>query len=339
MLDQVLNFAGIIPDFDLNVMAPNQSLFQITTSVLGGLEAVLESAKPDLTIVQGDTTSSMIGAIASFYKKVPVAHLEAGLRSGDNLAPWPEEANRRVVSVMTDLHFAPTVEAAENLLAENIDKDRVFVTGNTVIDALMIISQKLSQLKPEELLFTDKIPELDQDRKLILVTGHRRENFDGGMERICQSLIQLAKRNDVQIVYPVHPNPNVAMPVRKLLGQVDNISLISPLEYHPFVYLMTKSYLVLTDSGGVQEEAPALGKPVLVMRNTTERPEGVTAGTATLVGTDTDKIVREASSLLDDKQRYDKMSKAHNPYGDGKTSQKVAGIIKEFLSNQVKEIG
>jgi UDP-N-acetylglucosamine 2-epimerase (non-hydrolysing) len=327
MLDQVLNLFGLTPEYDLNLMQPRQDLYDITTRVLHGLKTVLNEAKPDLVLVHGDTTTTFAASLAAFYQKIPVGHIEAGLRTGDIHNPWPEEINRKLTGSLTQLHFAPTEKSQQNLLAEDISNDNIFVTGNTVVDALL---QAVDIVKSDTEL-NQKLKKhfdfIDSGRKLILVTGHRRESFGGGFERICQALKCLAKRDDVQVVYPVHLNPKVKEPVDRILSDVANVHLIAPLEYLPFVYLMSRSYLILTDSGGVQEEAPSLGKPVLVMRDKTERPEAVQAGTVKLVGTDLDYIVEQAISLLDNKQDYEKMSIAHNPYGDGKACERIADII------------
>jgi len=328
MLDQVLNLFGITPEFDLNVMRKNQDLAYITTAVLKGMIGVLDEFKPDRVIVHGDTTTTFAASLASYYKKIPVGHVEAGLRTGNNFSPYPEEINRRLTDVIADIFFAPTETARSNLIAEGIDADHIFVTGNTVIDALLsataILREDVVQRKAHEKFFKF----LDPNRRLILVTGHRRENFGPGFEEICTALAHLAKRNDVEIVYPVHLNPNVSGPVHEKLGCQANIHLIEPLEYLSFVYLMKRSYLVLTDSGGIQEEAPSLGKPVLVMRDVTERPEAVKAGTVKLVGTNSTNITSECAHLIDNYSAYQIMSQAHNPYGDGNSANR---IIKELL--------
>jgi len=314
MLDQVLNFFGIKPDYDLNLMKPNQSLFDITANSLKSLEKVLDKEKPDLIFVQGDTTTAFVGALAGFYKKMKVAHIEAGLRSHNKYSPFPEEINRVLVGHVADYHFAPTERAKENLYRENIKKN-VYVVGNTVIDALFL---GLNIIKKEgEEKFYKYFDFIDFSKKIILVTGHRRENFGKPFENICYALKEIAKREDVEIVYPVHLNPNVKKPVNEILNGVRNIHLIEPLEYPYLIWLMSKSYLVLTDSGGIQEEAPSLGKPVLVMRDVTERTEGIEAGTAKLVGTSKETVINEISILLDNKKYYDKMAKAINPYGKG----------------------
>lgn len=328
MLDQVVELTGLPVHYDLDIMSPGQTLFDTTSRVLTGMAGVLDAARPDFVLVQGDTTTAMTAALAAFYKRIPVAHIEAGLRSGDIYSPWPEELNRKIVGDIAALHFAPTPQARENLLREAKPAGRIFVTGNTVIDTLLHFSRQMDGDAALNTKLSSRFPFLDGGKRLILVTGHRRENFDGGMERICTALGTLAARGDTQIVYPVHPNPNVRGTVTAALGQVDNIHLIDPQDYLPFVYLLKKSHLVLTDSGGVQEEAPSLGKPVLVMRENTERPEGVEAGTALLVGTDVEKILTNAARLLDDASAYEQMSRQHNPYGDGRASER---IVEELL--------
>lgn len=328
MVDQVVGLTGLPVHHDLNVMRPGQSLFDVTTRVLQGMEDVLERAKPDAVVVQGDTTTAMVAALAAFYKRIPVAHVEAGLRSHDIYSPFPEELNRKVVGNLAAWHFAPTELARANLLAEGVNPNRVFVTGNTVIDTLLHFSQLIDTDKQRGSELAGHFPFLDAKKRLILVTGHRRENFDGGIHRICSALKQLAARTDVQIVYPVHPNPNVRSVVSSELGGVAGVHLIDPQDYLPFLYLMKQSHLILTDSGGVQEEAPSLGKPVLVMRENTERPEGVEAGAARLVGTDIDKILSNANRLLDDDADYRSMAERHNPYGDGHAGIR---IVEELL--------
>ncbi|MGN6487342.1 MAG: non-hydrolyzing UDP-N-acetylglucosamine 2-epimerase [Devosia sp.] len=328
MVDSVIALTGMPVDYDLNVMSQGQTLFDVTAKVLKGMEAVLEQSKPDIVMVQGDTTTAMTAALAAFYKRIPVAHIEAGLRSHNIDSPFPEELNRLIAGNIASWHFAPTAEARENLIREGKDPSRIFVTGNTVIDTLLHFSGTIDSddLVAREL--AARFPFLDPAKKLILVTGHRRENFDGGIDRICAALKLLATRGDVQVVYPVHPNPNVRGVVEAELGATPNIHLIEPQDYLPFLYLQKRSYLVLTDSGGVQEEAPSLGKPVLVMRENTERPEGVAAGTARLVGTDIEKILANANRLLDDSAAYRGMAERHNPYGDGRAS---ARIVEELL--------
>jgi UDP-N-acetylglucosamine 2-epimerase (non-hydrolysing) len=328
MLDQVIALTGLKVDYDLHIMQAGQSLFDVTGRVLSGMADVLEESSPDIIVVQGDTTTAMVTALAAFYRRIPVAHFEAGLRSHDLRAPFPEELNRRIVGEIAGWHFAPTPAARENLLAEGKDPARVFVSGNTIIDTLLHFSAALDEDRTLRETIAARFPFLDPSRKLLLVTGHRRENFDGGIARICAALRVLAARGDVQIVYPVHPNPNVRSVVETELAGVRNIFLVAPQDYLPFLYLEKLSYLVLTDSGGVQEEAPALGKPVLVLRDNTERPEGIAAGNARLVGTDIDRILANATSLLDDKAAYRGMTGQRNPYGDGRASGR---ILEELL--------
>jgi UDP-N-acetylglucosamine 2-epimerase (non-hydrolysing) len=323
MLDQVLGLFGIDPDFDLDVMRSGQDLTDVTVSVLEGLRDVMRAWRPDRVLVHGDTTTTLAASLAAFYERVPTGHVEAGLRSGDPRAPWPEEINRRLTGALADLHFAPTATAAANLQREGVPPARILVTGNTVIDALL---EAIERLRGDDRLAAaarDAVPFVDPSRRLVLVTGHRRESFGEGFERICRALARLARRDDVQIVYPVHPNPRVQEPVRRILGDEGRVHLIAPLDYLPFVYLMERAALVITDSGGIQEEAPSLGKPVLVMRETTERPEAVAEGTVRLVGTDEDRIVAEAERLLDDPAAYAAMARSHNPYGDGRASGRI----------------
>lgn len=330
MLDQVLNLFEIRPDYDLDIMKPGQDLFDITCNVLQGLKSVIAREKPDMVLVHGDTTTTMAASMAAFYRGARVGHVEAGLRTHNRHAPFPEEMNRRVTGALADLHFAPTGAARDNLLREGIAEESILVTGNTVIDALLEVAGLLRCDEVLQQRFAAEFPFLDADRRLILVTGHRRENFGAGFESICQSLADIARAHpDTDILYPVHLNPNVQEPVRRILGNGDhpNVHLIEPVDYLPFVYLMSRSYLIITDSGGVQEEAPSLGKPVLVMRETTERPEAVAAGTVKLVGTDRKKIVEEASLLLDSRTAYEGMSMAHNPYGDGMAAERIAGKL------------
>tara|TARA_R110000868_G_scaffold28102_3_gene105764 strand:+ start:3177 stop:4301 length:1125 start_codon:yes stop_codon:yes gene_type:complete len=327
MLDQVLHLFDLTPDYDLDLMQPGQDLYDITARALQGLKGVLSEAKPDLVLVHGDTTTTFSASLAAFYQKIPVGHIEAGLRTGDIYSPWPEEINRKLTGSLTQLHFAPTEKSQQNLLVENINADNIFVTGNTVIDALLQVVDIIKTDTELNQRLKAQFDFVDPSKKLILVTGHRRESFGGGFERICQALKSLAERGDVQVVYPVHLNPNVKEPVDRILAGVENVHLIEPLDYLPFVYLMSQSYLILTDSGGVQEEAPSLGKPVLVMRDTTERPEAIQAGTVKLVGTDLNYIVEQAINLLDNASEYEKMSIAHNPYGDGKACARIADII------------
>ena len=328
MLDQVLRFFDIVPDDDLNIMKPGQSLFDVTTESLTGLRDIIGAYQPDWVVVQGDTTTVFTAALASFYHRVRVAHVEAGLRSFNKFAPFPEEINRVLTSHLANVHFAPTPKARENLLKEGVPDEAIHVVGNTVIDALLYGVQKVGSLTSER--FGSAFKGLDGSvfsKKIILVTGHRRENFGKPFENICRALRDLASRDNVAIIYPVHLNPNVRKPVFDLLGETRNIHLIEPLEYPAFIWLMEKSYLILTDSGGVQEEAPSLGKPVLVMREVTERTEGIDAGTALLVGTDPAIIAREAGSLLDDRERYDAMANKKNPYGDGNSSKQIREVL------------
>ena len=330
MLDQVLELFSIQPDFDLNIMKPGQDLFDVTSNVLLGLKTILEKERPDIILVHGDTTTTLAASLAAYYRRIKVGHVEAGLRTGDKYAPYPEEVNRKVTGVLADLHFAPTEAARQNLLAEGVAADAIFVTGNTVIDALLDVSSRLKTDAALHQNLNEQFSFLDPQKKLILVTGHRRENFGQGFEDICAALAEIASScPDVEILYPVHLNPHVQEPVRRILGdgKLANLHLIAPVDYLPFVYLMNRSTLIITDSGGVQEEAPSLGKPVLVMRATTERPEAVVAGTVKLVGTDRDKIVAEALALLSHPSAYAAMSMAHNPYGDGTAAQRIVEII------------
>jgi UDP-N-acetylglucosamine 2-epimerase (non-hydrolysing) len=327
MLDQVLKLFDIKPDYDLNIMAPNQDLYDITSKVLLGMRNVLKEFNPDVVFVHGDTTTSTAAAIAAFYQQIKVAHVEAGLRTYNLYSPWPEEMNRQITDRLCDYCFAPTEVSKNNLLQEKIDPNKIFVTGNTVIDALLM-AVNIIQAKglKDQIIFEilNKGYEIKKDRKYILVTGHRRENFGEGFLNICKALKEIAMRYpNIDIVYPVHLNPNVQKPVFELLKEIENIYLITPLDYLPFVYMMQHSYLILTDSGGVQEEAPSLGKPVLVMRNTTERPEAVDAGTVKLVGTDAFEIVENVTLLIENNSVYNKMSQAHNPYGDGKACERI----------------
>ena len=329
MLDGVLNLFSISPLYDLNIMMKGQDLTHITTSVLKGLVDVLKEVQPDRVLVHGDTTTTLAASLASFYAHIPVGHVEAGLRTGNKLSPWPEEMNRRLADNVCDILFAPTNSAKDNLLMEGVPENRIFVTGNTVIDSLIQISELLES-KPDIANEANKqLPTLDNEKNLIVVTGHRRENFGTGLEKICDSISELSKRRDVEIVYPLHLNPNVRDFVKKRLKTLKNVYLIDPLEYLSFVYLMKKARMILTDSGGIQEEAPSLGVPVLVMREETERPEAVSAGTVKLVGTNSEKIYGECCNLLDDESAFLAMSKAHNPYGDGKASSR---IVKELMN-------
>ena len=327
MLDQVLDAFGVPPDHDLDLMLPGQTLFQSTSRILAGLEAVLQTKRPDMVIVQGDTTTTLCGALAAFYNRIPVGHVEAGLRTGDMSQPFPEEMNRVLTSRLTSLHFAATEAAAANLRNEGIDPATIGVTGNTGIDAVLFVRDGLVR----GTLRGPEWREIDPAKRLIVVTAHRRESFGEGFERICRALMRIADRDDVRIVYPVHPNPNVQDPVLRHLARHPNIRLIEPLSYVPFVDLMRRSYLLITDSGGIQEEGPSLGKPILVLREKTERPEAVLAGTVKLVGTDEHRIVEEANRLLDDPAEYERMSRVHNPYGDGQASGRIADLIRSLL--------
>jgi UDP-N-acetylglucosamine 2-epimerase (non-hydrolysing) len=328
MLDQVMSLFNINPDFDLNLMRPGQDLTDITSNVLLGMREIFNQWRPDLVFVHGDTSTAMASSLAAFYAKIPVAHIEAGLRTQDIYSPWPEEMNRRILGRLASLHFAPTETARTNLLAEGCLKKSIFVTGNTVIDALLSVVKRINDDTAIGQPLRECFAFLNQGKRLILVTGHRRENFGQGFEDICKALLEIAKRDDIEIVYPVHLNPNVQEPVNRILAGCANIHLIEPQDYIPFVYLMNRAYILLTDSGGVQEEGPSLGKPVLVMRNTTERPEAIAAGTAKLVSTDVLCIVSEVTRLLDDQKEYQRMSQIQNPYGDGNASRH---IIKTLL--------
>ncbi|MGX2966539.1 non-hydrolyzing UDP-N-acetylglucosamine 2-epimerase [Ursidibacter sp. B-7004-1] len=329
MLDQVLDFFEITPNYDLDLMKPNQNLYTLTADIITELKSVLDDLKPDFVFVHGDTTTTMASSIAGFYAGAKVCHVEAGLRTFDKYAPFPEEINRKVTGCIADYHFAPTQKSKENLLAERVDEKSILVTGNTVIDALMFSSEKVKNIHNSEIEMLRNI--VEKDKKLILVTGHRRENHGQGFIDICEALKEVAIRNtDVQIVYPVHLNPNVKEPVYKILSGISNVKLIDPLSYPAFVWLMNESFMIITDSGGVQEEAPSLGKPVLVMRDTTERPEAVDAGTVVLVGTNKEKIIFECEKLLKDATEYRKMSALHNPYGDGKSCERIVEFIKKL---------
>ena len=332
MLDQVLEVFGITPEYDLNIMAPNQDLYDITAKVLMGLREVLKDFRPDTVLVHGDTTTSMAASLAAFYMQIPVGHVEAGLRTYNMLSPWPEEMNRQVTDHICTYYFAPTEQSKKNLLQENIDEKKIFITGNTVIDALLMAVDIISSTSGMEEKIAKEFQEKGYtvgNREYILVTGHRRENFGEGFLHICKAIKELAALHpDMDIVYPVHLNPNVQKPVYELLSGVDNVYLISPLDYLPFIYAMQHSTLLLTDSGGVQEEAPSLGKPVLVMRDTTERPEAVEAGTVKLVGTDAEAIVSNVTALLQDKEMYKRMSETHNPYGDGQACERIMAALR-----------
>ena len=328
MLDQVLELFEITPDFDLNLMKPGQDLTDITCGILKGLKPILEEFKPDYVLVHGDTATTLSTTLVSYYQKIKVGHVEAGLRTGNIYSPWPEEGNRKLTGAITDLHFAPTENSKNNLLAENVSEDKIIITGNTVIDALLDVIEKLKTNEELKAKLETQFSFLDTNKRLVLITGHRRESFGGGFERICEAIAQMAKAfPDVEFVYPMHLNPNVREPVKRILKDVDNVHLIEPQQYLPFVYLMNRSHIILTDSGGIQEEAPSLGKPVLVMRDTTERPEAVASGTVKLVGTDVDKITTELNKLLTDSDAYDAMSFAHNPYGDGKACKRICDIL------------
>lgn len=328
MLDQVLDIFHITPDFDLNLMKPGQDLYDITSNVLLGLRGAFQQWQPDMILVHGDTSTTMAASLAAYYAKIRVGHVEAGLRTHNKYAPWPEEMNRRLTGAVADIHFAPTPKAQANLLAEGVAPGSIHVTGNTVIDALLDVVQRVRSDGALRQRFARRFDFIDAGRRLIVVTGHRRENFGQGFESICHALAQIAGRGDVQIVYPVHLNPQVQEPVRRILGGVPNVVLIEPQDYLPFVYLMDRCTLLITDSGGVQEEAPSLGKPVLVMRDTTERPEAVDAGTVRLVGTDTDTIVTQANELLDNPAAYQAMARAHNPYGDGQAAARIVRLLR-----------
>lgn len=333
MLDQVLHIFQIKPDYDLNIMHPGQNLYDVTANILLKIKPVLEEFDPDLVLVHGDTTTTFATSLAAYYQKIKIGHVEAGLRSSNLYSPWPEEGNRRLTAVIADYHFSPTRTSRKNLLDQGVNESSVFITGNTVIDALQLVVNRIDsdrsvKLNIEKKIFQSGFKEIDS--KFILVTGHRRENFGQGFFNICEALKVLAERNpDINILYPVHLNPNVWKPVNELLSNICNIKLVKPFQYEEFVYLMSMSYLILTDSGGIQEEAPSLGKPVLVMRGTTERPEAVEAGTVKLIGSDQDDIIKAVQKLLNDNSEYQKMSKAHNPYGKGNASEKILNILKD----------
>lgn len=331
MLDQVLQLFEIRPDFDLDLMRHGQTLTQLTSNILQGMEGVFAQYRPDWVLVHGDTSTTMVTSLAAYYQQVGVAHVEAGLRTGDLYSPWPEEANRQLTGRLACLHFAPTAQAQTNLLNEGVPASSIHVTGNTVIDALLSASQRLDADESLASSVADQFPFLDAAKRLILVTGHRRENFGAGFEAICHALKAIVTQRGVQVVYPVHLNPHVLEPVRRTLDGVDNVHLIVPQDYLPFVYLMKRSHIILTDSGGIQEEAPSLGKPVLVMRETTERPEAVSAGTVRLVGVDSQRIVTETLHLLNDSAAYQSMAFAHNPYGNGTACQKIRQIFESFV--------
>lgn len=330
MLDQVLKLFSIIPDYDLNIMSPGQGLTEITSRILLGMKPILEEFSPDIVLVHGDTTTTLAVSLAAFYQRIPVGHVEAGLRTGDLFSPWPEEGNRTLTAHLAKYHFAPTAQSQQNLLQENIASDSITITGNTVIDALLWVRDEVLSDKEYCEKLESNYPFVFNGKKTILVTGHRRESFGKGFEDICHALAEIASTHqEIQIVYPVHLNPNVREPVVRILEGIDNIILIEPQEYLPFVWLMNHAWLILTDSGGIQEEAPALGKPVLVMRETTERPEAVEAGTVKLVGTDRQRILMEVRKLIDDNDEYQKMSRSHNPYGDGRACERILKVLKK----------
>nr|WP_319401192.1 UDP-N-acetylglucosamine 2-epimerase (non-hydrolyzing) [uncultured Carboxylicivirga sp.] len=328
MLDQVLTFFNIVPDFDLDIMKPNQNLYSLTGDIINGMKPVLEEFQPDVVLVHGDTTTSIASALAAFYSGAKVGHVEAGLRTYNKLAPFPEELNRQLTGRIADYHFAPTKRSEQNLLDEKVSKESIVTTGNTVIDALLKSVQIVNTIEGNETINNLKTI-IDPSKKIVLVTGHRRENHGQGFLNICEALNTIANMDNVQIIYPVHLNPNVQKPVYSILGNNPNIHLIDPLPYEAFIWLMDKAYLIITDSGGVQEEAPSLGKPVLVMRETTERPEAVEAGTVILVGTEKDKIISEADDLLNNNIRYFEMSQLHNPYGDGLASKRIVDFLSK----------
>lgn len=330
MLDQVLQLFAVVPHYDLDLMRPGQTLPQLTSNILVGMDRVLADYRPDWVLVHGDTSTTMATSLAAYYRQVGVAHIEAGLRTHNLYSPWPEEGNRQITGRLAGLHFAPTEESRGNLLKEGISGDTIYVTGNTVIDALLIVSQTIDSEKALQDTLAARFPFLDPARRLVLVTGHRRENFGAGFESICYALREIAREPCVQVVYPVHLNPQVQEPVRRILGKSAYVHLIEPLDYLPFIYLMKGSHVILTDSGGIQEEAPSLGKPVLVMRDTTERPEAVSAGTVRLVGTDQARIVSETLTLLNDEAVYQRMAIAHNPYGDGLACQRIRKTFEEL---------
>ncbi|WP_298471748.1 UDP-N-acetylglucosamine 2-epimerase (non-hydrolyzing) [uncultured Erythrobacter sp.] len=328
MLDQVMQMAGIEPDIDLDLMQPGQSLDALSARIITRFGEALDAEKPDRVLVHGDTLTTMMATLACYFRRIPVGHVEAGLRSGDIYAPWPEEVNRKVTGAVADLHFAPTENAAAALRAENVPESAIHITGNTVIDALLAARAKIAA-DPSLAPAITPLKQRFEGKRIIAVTAHRRENFGEGMKQIASALRQLASREDTALIYPMHPNPNVAEVMQPALSDIANVALIEPLDYLNFVAMMEAAEIVLTDSGGIQEEAPSLGKPVLVMRDTTERPEGITAGTALLTGANTAQIVSEVSRLLDNPAAYESMAKAHNPYGDGTASQQIADIIAE----------
>jgi UDP-N-acetylglucosamine 2-epimerase (non-hydrolysing) len=332
MLDQVLNLFRIKPEYDLDIMRTNQDLFDITSGILMGIKKIIRSYRPDIVLVHGDTTTTLAVSIAAFYEKVKIGHVEAGLRTGNLYSPWPEEANRRIADILASLYFTPTELSADNLRKEGVSDDKIYITGNTVIDALLMISKYINNSAETQNRLLNHISNMgfaiDKERKIILITGHRRENFGDGFINICLAVKQLAEENvGFDFVYPVHLNPNVQKPVNELLANIPNVYLIKPLDYESFVYLMNQSYFIFTDSGGIQEEAPSLGKPVLVIRDTTERPEALSSGTAKLVGTNKTSIVREVNILINNHAVYEAMSRAHNPYGDGKACDRIIEAI------------
>ena len=331
MLDQVLELFAIQPDYDLDIMQSGQNLTDVTCNVLRGMVPVLEDFRPDIVLVHGDTTTTMAASLAAYYQKIAVGHVEAGLRTGNIYSPWPEEMNRRLAGAVTRYHFAPTERAHKNLLLEGVASESIMVTGNTVIDALLAVVQKVQCDQTVQAQMAERFSFLSNEKRLVLVTGHRRENFGAGFEQICMALKELVEiHKDVEVLYPVHLNPNVKEPVERFLGTLNNIHLIEPVDYLPFVYLMNRAYMIITDSGGVQEEAPSLGKPVLVMRDTTERPEAVDAGTVILVGTNRQRILSEASRLLSDFNAYNSRSRAHNPYGDGRAAERIVNFLESL---------
>ena len=331
MLDQVRALFDIVPDDDLDLMRPGQDLTGVTCGVLSGMQRILAARRPRMVLVHGDTSTTFSAALAAFYAGIEVGHVEAGLRTGNMRAPWPEEMNRRLTAPLTTLHFAPTPRARANLIMEGMAEASIEVTGNTVIDALLQVRERLRTDAVLDAEMRERFGFLSPSRRMVLVTGHRRENFGDGFEHICMALRELSEREDVEIVYPVHLNPNVQEPVKRILGDRGRVHLIEPQDYLPFVWLMDRASLLITDSGGIQEEAPSLGKPVLVMRDVTERPEAVEAGTVRLVGTDTARIVAAATALLDDEAAYKSMSRAHNPYGDGHASERIAARVARHL--------
>lgn len=332
MLDQVLEIFNIVPDYDLNIMKKNQDLFDITSNIIVKLRDVLKAEQPDLVFVHGDTTTTFVSSLASFYLRIKVAHIEAGLRTYNKYSPFPEEINRTLTGQLADLHLAPTDKSKTNLINEGVSESNILITGNTVIDALFYVRDIVERVEKE----FDELNGIDFSKRIVLITGHRRENFGKGFENICEAIGELALKNsDVDFIYPVHLNPNVRKPVFDIIGDIKNIKLIEPLSYMPFVKLMNKSHIILTDSGGIQEEAPSLGKPVLVMRDTTERPEAIDAGTVKLVGTDKNKIVTQVQLLIDSKKEYEKISYAHNPYGDGKASDRILDWVNNYFKEDM----